>query len=176
VTIVAWFGDINAMTPDKIKRLRDGIGLTALIPDDYAVHHSGFRLPEELLAQSPLASWPSRSETDRHRRIYGLAANAGPVTPGVVGPAYNDDKLLRLIEVADALGVEVWAHLGLWGYCGDIFPELAFRDERDQQIEAVDTYWGVPICPNRVEVRDWTIACLQYIARHYDVKLDSWTF
>lgn len=170
MTTVAWFGNINAMTPDMIKRLRDGIGLTALIPDDYAVHHSGFRLPEELLAQSPLANWSSRSEIDRHRRIYGLAANAGPVTPGIVGPAYDDHKLLRLIDVAEKLGVEIWAHLGLWGYCGDIFPELAFRDDRDRPIAADAMYWGVPICPNNAEMRDWTITCLQYIARHYNVK------
>jgi hypothetical protein len=123
------------------------------------------------LERSPIAAWRERVEaTDFHRRTYGLVAHASPVFPGVVGPAYDDSKLCRLIDEAGKLGVEVWAHLGLWGYGGDIFPELALVDERGERVPREQTYWGVPICPNNVEVRDWTGECLAYIARAYDVK------
>jgi hypothetical protein len=170
MAIVAWFGPIGAMTPETIRRLRDGIGLTALIPDDYTPHHSGFRLPEDLLESSPLARWQEQPTVERHRKTYGLAPHASPVFPGIVGPPYDDSKLLRLIDEAGKQGVEVWAHLGLWGYGGDIFPDLALQDDQSYVIPDEYIYWGVPICPNNVEVRDWTGRCLQYIARHYGVK------
>ena len=170
MTIVAWFGPIDSMQSDMIRRLRDGIGLTALIPDDYVPHHSGFRLPEDLLTRSPLARWQEQPTVERHRKVYGLVSHASPVFPGVVGPAYDDSKLLRVIDEASKLGVEVWAHLGLWGYGGDIFPDLAFRDDHGDIIPDEFICWGVPICPNDTEVRDWTAECLQYIAKHYDVK------
>jgi len=167
---VAWFGSISTMEPDDIRRLRDVIGLTAIIPDDYMSHHSGFRMPEDLLARSPLATWHEQPTLDQHRKTYGLASNASPVFPGVVGPAFDDSRLLRLIDEADKLGVEVWAHLGLWGYGGDIFPDLALRDVHDNTTADEYAYWGVPICPNDTEVRDWTAECLQYIAKNYGVK------
>lgn len=169
---IAWFGAIDSLLqPDTIRRLRDAIGLTAVIPDDYTPHHSGFRLPVDLLARSPLAAWQERVEAvNFHRRTYGLVSHASPVFPGVVGPAYDDSRLCRLIDEAGRLGVEVWAHLGLWGYGGDIFPELALVDERGKRIPSEQTYWGVPICPNNAEVRDWTAGCLAYIARAYGVK------
>jgi len=169
---VAWFGAIDfLLEPDVIRRLRDAIGLTAVIPDDYTPHHSGFRLPEDLLERSPLAGWHARPEAaDRHRRTYGLVAHAIPVFPGVVGPAYDDSKLCRLIDEAGRLGVEVWAHLGLWGYGGDIFPELALQDDLGRTLPEEDIPWGIPICPNNTEVRDWTGDCLATIARMYGVK------
>lgn len=167
---VAWFGSIDSMQDEAICRLRDGIGLTALIPDDYTPHHSGFRLPEDLLAASPLHHWQEQPGVDRHRRIIGLGPRATPVFPGVVTPPYDDAKLLRLIDRATRLGVDVWAHLGLWGYGGDVFPELGLVDDRGESIPEEYIHWGVPICPNNTAVRDWTGACLQYIARNYAVK------
>ncbi len=167
---VAWFGSIDTLQPDSIQRWRDAIGLNVLIPDDYTPHHSGFRLPDDLLARSPLARWQDQPTLDRHRKINGLAANASPVFPGVVGPRYDDSRLLRLIEVADRLGVEVWGHLGLWGYGGDVFPELALQDDQGQGVPEEFIRWGVPICPCNTEVRDWTAECLQHIARAYGFK------
>ena len=171
MAIVAWFGSIDSVQPDMIRRLKDGIGLTALIPDDYTPHHSGFRLPADLLERSPLARWRDRPDlVERHRKTYGLAPNATPVFAGIVPPPYDDGKLRRLIEEADRLGVEVWAHLGLWGYGGDIFPEFALHDDQSNTIPDEYLYWGAPFCPNHIEVRDWTAVCLQYIARHYGFK------
>lgn len=169
---IAWFGAIDTLlAPDTIRRLRDAIGLTAVIPDDYTPHHSGFRLPVELLDRSPLSDWVNRPEAANfHRKTYGLVPHASPVFPGIVGPQYDDSKLCRLIDEAGKLGVEVWAHLGLWGYGGDLFPELALVTDRGERVPAADTYWGVPICPNNTAVRDWTGECLAYIARAYGVK------
>jgi hypothetical protein len=166
----AWFGSIDSMNVDTIRRLRDQMGLTAVIPDDYTPHHSGFRMPKELLDRSPLAQWQSQPTVDAHRKTHGLSPQASPVFPGIVGPIYDDGRLLRLIEDCDRLGVEVWAHLGLWGYGGDIFPDLALQDDRGQTIPQEYAYWGVPICPNNTEVRDWTAECLQHIVTHYGVK------
>ncbi|MCZ7542978.1 MAG: hypothetical protein M5R40_05310 [Anaerolineae bacterium] len=169
--IVAWFGSIDAMQPDMIRRLKDGIGLTAVIPDDYTPHHSGFRLPDDVLERGPIARWQDHPvRVERHRKTIGLGPNATPVFPGIAPPAYDDSKLLRLLDEAEKLGVEVWAHLGLWGYGGDIFPELALHDDQGNTIAEEYLYWGVPICPNNVAVRDWTAECLQYIARHYGFK------
>ncbi len=170
MTTVAWFGGIEAITPDMIRRLRDGIGLTALIPDSHMVHHSGYRMPEDLLARSPLATWQKQPGLAAHRRAVGLRSDASPVFPGIVGPRYDDSLLLKVIEQASKLGVEVWAHAGLWGYGGDVFPELALVDECGKTIPEEYGGWGVPICPNNTAVRDWTAECLQYIVTHYDVK------
>ena len=58
---VAWFGAIGSLLqPGVIHRLRDAIGLTAVIPDDYTPHHSGFRLPADVqeLAHEPAGPDP----------------------------------------------------------------------------------------------------------------------
>ena len=164
---VAWFGNMDAITPDLIRQLRDGIGLTALIPDDYRVHHSGFRLAEELLERSPLADWPHRPTVSHHRAVYGLAADAAPVFAGIVGPAYDDTRLLRVMEEAARQGIEVWAHVGLWGYGGDIRPELGLVDDQGQPIAKEDEQWGVPMCPNDTVMRNWVAETLQAAVRQY---------
>lgn len=166
---VAWFGNIDTITPDWIRQLRDGLGLTALIPDDYLVHHSGFRLPDELLARSPWRDWPSLPTTARHRQVFRLGPSAAPVFAGVVGPQYDDSRLLRLIEEATRQGVEVWAHIGLWGYGGDIVPELGFLDDQGLPIAEDDQQWGVPICPNAAPERAWVAESIQEAVRRYGV-------
>ena len=170
MTTVAWFGPIEAITPEMIRRLRDGIGLTALIPDSHMVHHSGYRMPEDLLARSPLAMWQEQPGLGVHRKAVGLRSDASPVFPGIVGPRCDDSLFLKVIEQAGKLGVEVWAHAGLWGYGGDVFPNLALVDDLGKAIPEEYGCWGVPICPNNPEVRNWTAECLQYIVTHYDVK------
>ena len=92
------FSEIYVFTKENLRNLRDYAGITAVIPDEYSTHHSGFRLPEELACGGPLAGWQKRREAvERHARVNNLKQGAWPVFPGIAGVT-DDSLLLKLIR------------------------------------------------------------------------------
>ena len=169
-TTRAMFGEIYTFTQNNMKSVRDNLGITAVIPDEYTFHFSGFKLPPELTENGPLAGWRDRSrELARHQEVYSLSCDAWPVFPGIAGQC-DDRNLQILIEEADKLGMEVWGHIGLWGYCGDIMPEIGFKQVTGEPLQDSGLYWGNPLCPNNDELIKWTGDCLAYAASHYGIK------
>jgi len=166
----AVFGEIYTFTRDNLVNIRDRLGMTAVIPDEYTIHFFGFKLPRELTESGPLAGWQDRTaELARHQKAYGLKSHAWPVFPGVAGQA--DDTLVRkLIDDAGALGMEVWGHIGLWGYTGDIMPEIGLRQVTGEPLPDNAMTWGIPICPNNDALIRWTGDCLAYVVSHYDIR------
>ena len=77
--------------------------------------------------------------------------------------------MLRLLESAQKAGIEVWGHIGLWSYGGDVYPEYAMRDIEDRPLDMRYRHWGIGLCPSRKDINDWTSDCLVYAAKRYDL-------
>ena len=129
--------------PDLLPRLRDEIGLTTIMPESPICHTSGFRASDELTRRDPFADWRTRG--DAYPKI---AEGIYPPVAGIVG-GFDDAPLLRLLESAQKAGIEVWGHIGLWSYGGDVYPEYAMRDIEDQPLDMRYRQWGSGLCPSR---------------------------
>jgi len=161
-----WFCETERIAddPDVLERLRDTIGLTTIMPESHVCHTSGFRASEEISQRGPFEDWRSRSDLWPRGKdgIY-------PPVAGTVG-GFDDTPLRRLIEGAQRAGIEVWGHLGLWSYGGDVYPELALRDLEGQPLDQRYRQWGIGLCPSRRRVNDWTRECLVDVARRYELN------
>jgi len=149
--------------PDLLPRLRDEIGLTTIMPESPICHTSGFRASDELTRRDPFADWRTRGYA-----YPKVAEGIYPPVAGIVG-GFDDAPLLRLLESAQKAGIEVWGHIGLWSYGGDVYPEYAMRDIEDQPLDMRYRQWGIGLCPSRKEINDWTRDCLVYAAKRYDL-------
>ena len=160
-----WFCSTEqvAEQPDVLKKLRDEIGLTTIMPESHVCHTSGFRASAEIAARGPFEDWRSRLELwpRAEQGIY-------PPVAGTVG-GFDDTPLLRVIEMARGAGIEVWGHLGLWCYGGDVFPEYAMEDVEGKPLDRRYLRWGIGLCPSRQSINDWTKDCLVDVAGRYDV-------
>ena len=87
---------------------------------------------------------------------------------GTVG-GFDDGELRRAIDVAHEAGIEVWGHIGLWSYGGDVFPEYAMRDVDGAELDPRWKAWGVGLCPSHPRVEAWTADCLEDVTKRYDV-------
>ena len=150
-----------AEQPDLLPRLRDEIGLTTIMPESPICHTSGFRASDELAQRGPFEDW--RTRADAYPKV---AEGIYPPVAGIVG-GFDDTPLLRLIEYAHKDGIEVWGHIGLWSYGGDVYPEYAMRDIEDNPLDMRYQQWGIGLCPSRKNINDWTRDCLVYAAQHY---------
>ncbi len=67
-----WFCDAAevAKRPDDLKKLRDEIGLTTIMPESFVCHTSGFAASEDIAARGPFEDWRSRTD------LYPRAAEA----------------------------------------------------------------------------------------------------
>src|SRR5688572_18017633 len=113
---VIWFCDTDlvAQHPEWLAVLRDEIGLTTLMAEDFNHHTSGFAASEEVAARSPLADWRSRGELmELHLGAERAARGVYPVVPGILG-GVDDTPLRRVLDAAAQAGIEVWGHIGLW--------------------------------------------------------------
>ena len=160
-----WFcsmEDVSA-TPEWLAMLRDEIGLTTIMPESHVCHTSGFAAPPELARRGPFEDW--RQRLDRWPR--GAQGVYPPVAGTVSG--FDDAPLLRLVEACRGAGIEVWGHMGLWSYGGDVFPEFALVDLWGQPLDPEYKQWGIGLCPSRPEINEWTRDCLAAAAARYDV-------
>ncbi len=162
---IIWFcsTEIIATRPDALRRLRDEIGLTTIMPESPICHTSGFRASEALAARGPFTDW--RQRTDRWPKA---ADGIYPPVAGVVG-GFDDSELLRAMDVAHDAGIEVWGHLGLWSYGGDVFPEYAMRDVDGAELSPRWQAWGTGLCPSHPQVDAWTADCLEEATARYAV-------
>lgn len=162
---IIWFcsTEIVATRPEALRRLRDEIGLTTIMPESPVCHTSGFRASDALAARDPFKDW--RQRTDRWPRA---AEGIYPPVAGVVG-GFDDSELLRAIEVARDTGIEVWGHLGLWSYGGDVFPEYAMRGVDGAELDPRWKDWGTGLCPSNPQVDAWTADGLADVTERYDV-------
>ena len=152
-----------AAQPDLLARLRDAIGLTTIMPESPVCHTSGFGVSQALAQRGPFEDWRERS--DRWPRA---AEGIYPPVAGIVS-GFDDTPLLRLIEAAHGAGIEVWGHLGLWSYGGDVYPEYAMRDIDGRELDPRYEAWGNGLCPSRAAINDWTRDCLVEAAQRYDL-------
>lgn len=160
-----WFCGMEtvAADPSVLARLRDTIGLTTIMPESPVCHTSGFRAGEALAAASPFADWHSRTDVwERGKEgIY-------PPVAGIVG-GFDDAPLLRVIGACKEAGIEVWGHIGLWSYGGDVYPEYAMRDIDGRPLDMRYKQWGIGLCPSKREINDWTRDGLVEAVRRYDL-------
>lgn len=160
-----WFcsTQIVAERPDALKRLRDEIGLTTIMPESPICHTSGFRASDGLAARGPFEDWRQRAD-----RWPKAADGIYPPVAGIVG-GFDDGQLLRAIEVAHDAGIEVWGHIGLWSYGGEVFPEFAMRDVDGAELSARWKAWGTGLCPSNPQVDAWTADGLADVTARYEV-------
>ena len=136
---IIWFCSTETIAkgPEAMRRLRDEIGLTTIMPESPVCHTSGFRASDALAARGPFEDW--RQRTDRWPKA---AQGIYPPVAGTVG-GFDDGELRRAIDAAHEAGIEVWGHIGLWSYGGDVFPEYAMRDVDGAELDPRWKAWGV---------------------------------
>ena len=160
-----WFCETEyvAAHPDALKKLRDEIGLTTIMPESHICHTSGFRASEEIVQRGPFEDWRQRTAQFPRARegIY-------PPVAGTIG-GFDDTPLLRVIEACRQAGIEIWGHIGLWSYGGEVFPEYAMRDIEGRLLDLRYKQWGIGLCPSRKDVNEWTRDCLVDLIRRYDL-------
>ena len=162
---IIWFCNTASVAaqPESLARLRDEIGLTTIMPESHVCHTSGFRATEAVAARGPFNDW--RQRVDRWPQA---ADGIYPPVAGVIG-GFDDGDLQRVIEAATAAGIEVWGHIGLWSYGGDVFPELALRDVDGNELSQRWKKWGIGLCPSQAEMNAWTADGLEDVARRYEL-------
>jgi hypothetical protein len=160
-----WFCSTEyvAEHPDSLKKLRDEIGLTTIMPESHICHTSGFRASEEITARGPFEDWRSRAHLSPNfdEGIY-------PAVAGTVS-GFDDAPLLKVIDAARDAGIEIWGHIGLWSYGGEVFPEYAMKDVEGNDLEMRYHKWGIGLCPSNRVVNDWTRDCLVDVIGRYDI-------
>ena len=148
---IIWFCNTEyvAEHPESLVWLRNEIGLTTIMPESSICHTSGFAATPEVAARGPFEDWYSRA--DRWPK-----ANDGiyPPVAGVIG-GFDDAPLRRVLEAADQAGIEVWGHIGLWSYGGDVYPEWAMRDIDGNELDPRYGRWGIGLCPSKEAVNAW---------------------
>jgi hypothetical protein len=87
---------------------------------------------------------------------------------GIVG-GFDDGDLRRAIDSAHDAGIEVWGHIGLWSYGGDVFPEYAMRDVDGAELNPRWKAWGIGLCPSHPRIEAWTADGLADVTARYDV-------
>jgi hypothetical protein len=168
---IIWFCDTDevAQRPEWLPRLRDEIGLTTLMAEDFTHHTSGFAASPDVAARTPLAGWQQRHELlELHLGKERVARGVYPVVPGILG-GVDDSPLRRVLDAAERAGVEVWGHLGLWAYAGEVFPEFALRDVWGQPPDLAYQRWGIGFCPSKRAINEWVAEGLTDVCRRYPV-------
>ena len=160
-----WFCQMESVAekPELLLRLKEEIGLTTIMPESHVCHTSGFAASRELAHNGPFEDWKSR--LDLWPR--GKDGTYPPVAGIVSG--FDDAPLLKLIEACKQVGIEVWGHIGLWSYGGNVFPEYAMRDIEGNHLDERYKQWGIGLCPSRKEINEWTKDGLVEAVKRYGI-------
>ena len=160
---IIWFCNTEhvAEHPESLAWLRDEMGLTTIMPESPICHTSGFAATPEVAARGPFEDW--RSRADRWPK-----ADDGiyPPVAGVIG-GFDDAPLRRVLEAAERAGIEVWGHIGLWSYGGDVYPEWAMRDIDGSELDPRYGRWGIGLCPSKEAVNAWVEEGLLDVINRY---------
>jgi hypothetical protein len=158
-----WFCSTEAVAqhPEWLAQLRDRIGLTTIMPESSVCHTSGFAASRELAAAGPFEDWRSRVLAWPQARdgIY-------PPVAGIVS-GFDDTPLVKVLEACARAGIEVWGHLGLYSYGGEVYPEYAMVDLEGKPLDRRYQRWGIGLCPSRPAVNQWVRDGLVEAARRY---------
>jgi hypothetical protein len=162
---IIWFCGTEAVAedPGSLARLRDAVGLTTIMPESPVCHTSGFRASEAMAARGPFEDW--RERVDRFPRA---AQGIYPPVAGIVG-GFDDAPLRAVIDAAGDAGIEVWGHIGLWSYGGEVYPEYAMRDVDGAELTMRWHKWGIGLCPSHPAVDGWTADGLAEVTREYGI-------
>ena len=133
-----WFCQTEyvAAHPGSLKRLQDLVGLTTIMPESPVCHTSGFSVSEKLARRGPFEDWRRRPEAWPRG-----AEGVYPPVAGIVS-GFDDGPLLRVIEACQDAGVEVWGHIGLWSYGGEVYPEYALQDLEGRPLDRRYQRWA----------------------------------
>ena len=160
-----WFCQTEyvAQHPESLQKLKDAVGLTTIMPESPVCHTSGFSASAELAQRGPFEDW--------RQRIDAWPSGAEGVYPPVAGiiSGFDDAPLQRVIEACKSTGIEVWGHIGLWSYGGEVYPEFALRDLEGQPLDRRYQEWGIGLCPSRKAINEWTRECLVEAVQRYAI-------
>ena len=160
-----WFCQTEyvAQHPESLQKLKDAVGLTTIMPESPVCHTSGFSASAELAQRGPFEDW--------RQRIDAWPSGAEGVYPPVAGiiSGFDDAPLQRVIEACKSTGIEVWGHIGLWSYGGEVYPEFALRDLEGQPLDRRYQEWGIGLCPSRKAINEWTRDCLVEAIQRYAI-------
>jgi hypothetical protein len=175
----AWFGDINIFDPEYLGKLKEIAGITGIIPDNYRIHLPGYHVSEEILDNSPFPrGWTEWPASKRDVTAGGDVEIEYPVFAGIAVQT-DDTPLVKLLENCDKLGLEVWGHTGLWGYSGNIFPDLGFVDIFNNALDEKMSPWQIPLCPSGERVRAFEAESIADVVKRYNfpaINLDHGHF
>ena len=133
------------------------------MPESSICHTSGFQASEEIARRGPFEDWRSREDRWPKAKEGIYPAVAGTVS------GFDDTPLLRVIEACRKAGIEVWGHIGLWSYGGDVYPEYAMVDVEGRPLDMRYRQWGIGLCPSRREINEWARDCLVDVVERYDI-------
>ena len=133
-----WFCQTEyvAEHPESLQKLKDAVGLTTIMPESPVCHTSGFSASAELAQRGPFEDW--------RQRLDAWPRGAEGIYPPVAGiiSGFDDAPLQRVIEACKSTGIEVWGHIGLWSYGGEVYPEFALRDLEGRPLDRRYQEWG----------------------------------
>ena len=160
---IIWFCNTEhvAEHPESLAWLRDEMGLTTIMPESPICHTSGFAATPEVAARGPFEDWRSRAD-----RWPKAADGIYPPVAGVIG-GFDDAPLRRVLEAAERAGIEVWGHIGLWSYGGDVYPEWAMRDIDGSELDPRHARWGIGLCPSKEAINAWVEEGLLDVINRY---------
>ena len=160
-----WFCQTEyvAQHPESLQKLKDAVGLTTIMPESPVCHTSGFSASAELAQRGPFEDW--------RQRLDAWPSGAEGVYPPVAGiiSGFDDAPLQRVIEACKSTGIEVWGHIGLWSYGGEVYPEFALRDLEGRLLDRRYQEWGIGLCPSRKAINEWTRDCLVEAVQRYAI-------
>lgn len=161
-----WFCQTESVAdqPDALRRLRDEIGLTTIMPESPVSHTSGFSASRELAARGPFEDWRQRLDLWPRGR-----EGIFPPVAGIVS-GFDDTPLRKLLDICAQLDIEVWGHLGLWSYGGEVFPEHAMCDIQGRPLDRRYARWGIGLCPSREEINGWVRDGLREVVSRYGLR------
>ena len=149
--------------PESLIKLRDEVGLTTIMPESHICHTSGFSASQQIARKGPFEDWKNRLDVWPR----GKEGIFPPVAGTVSG--FDDTPLLRVIEACKKADIEVWGHIGLWSYGGDVYPEYALQDIEGKPLDRRYKRWGIGLCPSRKKINAWTRDCLVEVTERYDI-------
>ena len=152
-----WFCQTEyvAQHPESLQKLKDAVGLTTIMPESPVCHTSGFSASAKLAQRGPFEDW--------RERLDAWPRGAEGIYPPVAGiiSGFDDAPLQRVIEACKSTGIEVWGHIGLWSYGGEVYPEFALSD-------LGGGHWTGAI-------RSGALACVQATRRSTSGRATAWS-
>ena len=166
-----WFGDIKLFSEEYLKKLKGLAGITGVVPDNYQIHVPGYKVSDDILDRSPFPrGWTEWPVAKKDIEAGGDTDIAYPVYAGIAVQT-DDAPILELLEACDRVGIDVSTHAGLWGYSGNVFPEMGFVDVFGEAIDEKMSPLAIPLCPNEEAVLAYEAESIVDVMKRYGFPL-----